>query len=70
LQKNAVYVQKSTVPVGTGKKVIKHLPKQVHYVSNPEFLREGTAVFDTLFFDRIVAGGSDKESVEKSFRFL
>jgi UDPglucose 6-dehydrogenase len=65
LKKDAVYVQKSTVPVGTGKKVQKLLPKNVHYVSNPEFLREGTAVFDTLFFDRIVVGGSDKPSIEK-----
>jgi UDPglucose 6-dehydrogenase len=59
-----VYVQKSTVPVGTGAEVSKLLPENVHYVSNPEFLREGTAVSDTLYFDRIVAGGPDKKSVE------
>lgn len=65
LSKDAVYVQKSTVPVGTGEKVQKLLPKNAHYVSNPEFLREGTAVFDTLFFDRIVVGGSKPNSLEK-----
>ncbi len=64
-KKGAVFVQKSTVPVGTGRKVIPLLPKNVAYVSNPEFLREGTAVFDTLLFDRIVAGGNDNKSVEK-----
>lgn len=65
MSKGAIYVQKSTVPVGTGKKVSAEMSKDIHYVSNPEFLREGTAVFDTLFFDRIVAGGHDTKSVEK-----
>lgn len=64
MKKGAVYAQKSTVPVGTGKKVIKLLPKSVSYVSNPEFLREGTAVYDTLYFDRIVAGGSNIDAVD------
>lgn len=65
---SAVYVQKSTVPVGTGRKVIAQFSEQkadVSYVSNPEFLREGTAVYDTLYFDRVVAGGDDQEAVEK-----
>ncbi len=65
LKKGAVFVQKSTVPVGTGRKVIEVLPQHVRYVSNPEFLREGTAVGDTLFFDRIVAGGSDKQAISE-----
>jgi UDPglucose 6-dehydrogenase len=69
MKKGAVYVQKSTVPVGTGAKVIKTIDKHIHYVSNPEFLREGTAVFDTLFFDRIVSGGSNKPSVQKILDF-
>ena len=63
-----VYVQKSTVPVGTGEKVesvFNEAGKEVKYVSNPEFLREGTAIADTLWFDRIVAGGNSKEAVEK-----
>ncbi len=62
-----IYVQKSTVPVGTGKKVealFKKLNKKISYVSNPEFLREGTAVYDTLYFDRVVVGGDDKNAVD------
>ena len=64
LQPGSVYVQKSTVPVGTGSQVKKILPKTTPYVSNPEFLREGTAVSDTLFFDRIVTGGDDSSALE------
>lgn len=64
MKKGAIYAQKSTVPVGTGKQVTGTLPDYIRYVSNPEFLREGTAVFDTLFFDRIVAGGSDSDAVD------
>ena len=68
MKPGTIYVQKSTVPVGTGKKVeqlFKELNKEVDYVSNPEFLREGTALYDTLFFDRIVAGGSNNTAVNK-----
>ena len=68
MKDGTVYVQKSTVPVGTGKKVeqlFKELGKKVDYVSNPEFLREGTALYDTLFFDRVVAGGNSKVAVDK-----
>ncbi|HEX5798173.1 MAG TPA: UDP-glucose/GDP-mannose dehydrogenase family protein [Candidatus Saccharimonadales bacterium] len=62
----SIYIQKSTVPVGTGRKVLEVFKdKDVAYTSNPEFLREGTAVLDTLFFDRIVVGGSDKQAVEQ-----
>ena len=60
MKSGAIYVQKSTVPVGTGKKieaVFKPLNKNIQYVSNPEFLREGTALSDSLYFDRIVVGG-------------
>lgn len=68
LKPGSFYVQKSTVPVGTGEKIIdmfSKLKNKVSYVSNPEFLREGTALFDTLYFDRVVAGGDDKKAVEK-----
>lgn len=59
-----VYVQKSTVPAGTGTEVAK-LFKSVGYVSNPEFLREGTALQDSLWFDRIVVGGDSKTACKK-----
>ncbi len=66
IKPGTVYIQKSTVPVGTGRQVVETFKdKDVSYVSNPEFLREGTALFDTLFFDRIVVGGNDKKAVEK-----
>ena len=57
-----VIVNKSTVPVGTGdlvREVIeRHAPPGIEFevVSNPEFLREGSAINDTLHPDRIVIG--------------
>lgn len=65
LKPDAIYIQKSTVPVGTGREVIKHLPDSVAYVSNPEFLRESTAIYDTLMFDRVVAGGDDEAANQR-----
>lgn len=62
----AVYIQKSTVPVGTGKKLIAAYGiDEARYVSNPEFLREGTALQDTLWFDRVVVGGADHAALER-----
>ena len=64
---SAIYIQKSTVPVGTGEKVealfAKH-QKPLVYLSNPEFLREGTAIADTLWFDRVVVGSDNKQACE------
>ncbi len=68
LKPTAVYVQKSTVPVGTGaliKKLFAEKGTRAAYVSNPEFLRESTALRDSLWFDRIVVGGSDEASLER-----
>lgn len=68
LRPGAVYVQKSTVPVGTGQKVralFADAGITNPYVSNPEFLREGTALFDSLWFDRIVVGGEDGGALER-----
>lgn len=65
-QEGATFIQKSTVPVGTGENIEHQFNqgnKQLHYVSNPEFLREGTAIQDTLWFDRIVVGGNNKDAV-------
>lgn len=69
LKADAIYVQKSTVPAGTGQKLVKELKKHternIHYVSNPEFLREGTAIKDTLLFDRVVIGNSKPDVANK-----
>lgn len=68
MKPGTTYVQKSTVPVGTGQQIevlFSQLNKDIDYVSNPEFLREGTALYDTLYFDRVVVGGSNNESVTK-----
>jgi UDPglucose 6-dehydrogenase len=68
LKPTAVYVQKSTVPVGTGAKVRQQFSDAgilAPYVSNPEFLREGTALHDSLWFDRIVVGGDDADALER-----
>ncbi|MBI2544546.1 MAG: UDP-glucose/GDP-mannose dehydrogenase family protein [Candidatus Rokubacteria bacterium] len=62
-----VIVNKSTVPVGTGDLVreiiVKNQPKPVAFdvVSNPEFLREGSAIEDTLRPDRIVIGAATQQ---------
>jgi len=57
-------VMKSTVPVGTGDRVVAELEAmgvdRIGYVSNPEFLREGAAVDDVLHPDRIVIGAYDQ----------
>jgi len=68
MQPKAIYVQKSTVPVGTGQEIqslFKNKGVEAQYVSNPEFLREGTAILDTLYFDRVVAGSDNSSAAKK-----
>ncbi len=63
IRENTIVVIKSTVPPGTLEKVIsiikKNSPVNFYGASLPEFLREGSAVFDTLNPDRIVIGAED-----------
>jgi UDPglucose 6-dehydrogenase len=66
---NPVVVMKSTVPVGTGDKVRAALDARglahIGYVSNPEFLAEGTALHDFMHPDRIVVGAFDPEDGDR-----
>ena len=61
---SGLVIIKSTVPPGTCAKIVKTLPKNsnIRIASNPEFLREGNAVFDFLNPDRIIIGTNDKQS--------
>ncbi|MBE9471626.1 MAG: UDP-glucose/GDP-mannose dehydrogenase family protein [Chloroflexi bacterium] len=66
-----IIVNKSTVPVGTGDWVAdiirEHCNGDVGFavVSNPEFLREGAAISDFLYPDRVVLGSLNQEAAEK-----
>ena len=63
LRSGAVVVNKSTVPVGSTKVVERELRRaDIAVVSNPEFLREGSAIQDFLHPDRIVVGSDNQEA--------
>jgi UDPglucose 6-dehydrogenase len=67
INKFKIVITKSTVPVTTGDEIEKILNKKnsknkFSVVSNPEFLREGEAIRDFTFPDRIVIGSNDKKS--------
>jgi UDPglucose 6-dehydrogenase len=66
-----VLVEKSTVPANTSQRLEQVIDREqrrlgtaarIHVASNPEFLREGTAVEDTLHPDRIVVGASHEDA--------
>lgn len=67
-----IVVNKSTVPVGTGDWVAEVIqkrrngrPLELHVVSNPEFLREGSAINDFMQSDRVVLGSESRAAAEK-----
>jgi UDPglucose 6-dehydrogenase len=72
LDKYIIVVDKSTVPIGTGRKVQHWIQDELsmrggggafEVVSNPEFLREGTAVYDFTHPDRVVIGSESAEAM-------
>jgi len=64
-----IVVMKSTVPVGTGERVRRQLDacglSEVGYVSNPEFLKEGSAIADFMHPDRVVVGAFRDKDAER-----
>ncbi|MBE7468145.1 MAG: UDP-glucose 6-dehydrogenase [Anaerolineae bacterium] len=71
MRRPMIIVNKSTVPVGTGDWVADIIrtnqPEPIDFavVSNPEFLREGSAIIDSTSPDRIVLGSLNKEAANK-----
>ena len=70
INKFKIIVTKSTVPVTTGDKIEKIILKKkrkklFEVVSNPEFLREGEAIRDFRFPDRIIVGTNNKKAIKK-----
>ncbi|WP_020006387.1 UDP-glucose dehydrogenase family protein [Salinicoccus albus] len=70
LEHDAIVVTKSTVPVGTNEYIKDKIEAglvndvSIRIASNPEFLRQGSAVHDTFNGDRIVIGSEDDEVLE------
>jgi len=80
INEEKVIVNKSTVPIGSGDWVSMVISDSLEsnnstnekidfsVVSNPEFLREGSAISDTFFPDRIVIGSSSKKAIDKMIK--
>ena len=78
-QEYAVVVNKSTVPIGSGnwvesivrdafrQKNAGQRPENFAVASNPEFLREGSAIHDSLFPDRVVIGADQQRALERLY---
>ena len=66
LDRGAIVVNKSTVPVGSTQLVENEIGRDdIFVVSNPEFLREGSAVGDFLNPDRVVIGADDRDAASR-----
>jgi UDPglucose 6-dehydrogenase len=70
MRRTLTIVHKSTVPIGTGDIVSRIIGENLtaeipfHVVSNPEFLREGSAIHDFMHPDRLVFGSHDREAAQ------
>lgn len=71
-ERSLIVVNKSTMPIGTGDWMLPALERasngsgaRFRVVSNPEFLREGSAVDDFRHPDRVVLGGTDPEAIDR-----
>lgn len=65
LEPNSILATKSTVPVGSARRLEDSVGRlDVHVISNPEFLREGSAIHDFLHPDRLVIGTRSQEAAE------
>ena len=68
INSDKIICTKSTVPVGTGNWIVEQIGRynknnfKIDYVSNPEFLREGSAVKDFLWPDRVVIGSDSNHA--------
>lgn len=71
LMNDGIILVKSTVPVGTNEEINKIVQSEkrkdidIEVISNPEFLREGTAIYDMFNGDRIIIGSKNKEAAQK-----
>ena len=76
MKKTVTIVNKSTVPIGTGNIVARIVGENLddeipfYVVSNPEFLREGSAIHDFMHPDRLVFGSNDEPAAPLSFAAL
>jgi len=73
MSRNMYIIVKSTVPVGTCESVSRHVQEELdlrgsnltfHVISNPEFLKEGTAINDWTYPDRVVIGADSQDAVD------
>jgi UDPglucose 6-dehydrogenase len=68
IQESKIIVAKSTIPVGTSEKIRSifnsNSNHKIHYAFNPEFLKEGNAVYDFMSPDRVVIGSTSGKAVD------